>query len=240
MTRDRTAIVLGASGSVGAALMHALIESRAFLILSVARRSQSEQVSSARSAGVELREILLPSMTAESLEAAAREAATSTSNDDVVGLSVLGIGGGTARLSIEQHRAVDVELNVAFARGLAASGHVRHVALMSAVGANAEASVGGSGAAGTSRYNRVKGEAEAAVLSSGIPVVSIFRPSVIFGSQHTPWVLEKLLPVFSMVTPSKFKPIRAQQIAQAMVAASMTVPATSAIYHYPEMMALNR
>jgi uncharacterized protein YbjT (DUF2867 family) len=234
----RTAFVLGVSGSVGDALMRALIACRAFRLVSVGRRSQPVQLAAAKSAGVELREILVPTMTPEHLEGAVRDAAA-VCEGDMVGLSVLGVGAGTARLSIDEHRAVDVALNAAFARGLAASGHATHFALMSAVGADANASAGGSGAAGTSRYNRVKGEAEAAVLASGIPVVSIFRPSMIIGSQHTPWVLEKLLPLLSFITPSKYRSIRAEQIATAMVTTSRTPPATSAIYHYSEMVALH-
>jgi uncharacterized protein YbjT (DUF2867 family) len=235
---SRTAFVLGATGSVGAALMQALIESRAFRIVSFGRRSQPDQVAAAAAAGVELREVVLPGMTAEQLESAAREAAA-YGDGDVVGLSVLGIGAGTAKLTIEQHRAVDVALNAAFARGLVASGRAKHFALMSAVGADANASTGGSGAAGTSRYNRVKGEAEASLMASGFPVVSIFRPAMIIGSQHTPWVLEKLLPLLAFVTPAKFTSIRVEQIAKAMVATSRTSPAASAVYHYPEMVALD-
>lgn len=88
------------------------------------------------------------------------------------------------------------------------------------------------------RYNRVKGEAEVAVRASGPPLVSIFRPAMIIGSQHTPWLLEKLLPLFSWVTPAKFTSITVTQIAQAMVATARRHPASSAVYHYPEMMAL--
>ena len=238
VSHTRTAFVLGASGSVGDALMRALIACRAFRLVSVGRRSQPVQLAAAKAAGVELREILVPTMTPEHLEGAVRDAAA-VCEGDIVGLSVLGVGAGTARLSIDEHRAVDVALNAAFARGLAASGHATHFALMSAVGADANASAGGSGAAGTSRYNRVKGEAEAAVLASGIPVVSIFRPSMIIGSQHTPRVLETLLPLLSFITPAKYRSIRADQIATAMVTTSRTPPATSAIYHYSEMVALH-
>jgi uncharacterized protein YbjT (DUF2867 family) len=238
VSHTRTAFVLGASGSVGDALMRALIACRAFRLVSVGRRSQPVQLAAAKAAGVELREILVPTMTPEHLEGAVRDAAA-VCEGDIVGLSVLGVGAGTARLTIDEHRAVDVALNAAFARGLAASGHSTHFALMSAVGADASASAGGSGAAGTSRYNRVKGEAEAAVLASGIPVVSIFRPSMIIGSQHTPWVLETLLPLLSFITPSKYRSIRAEQIATAMVTTSRTPPAASAIYHYSEMVALH-
>ena len=234
----RTAFVLGASGSVGDALMRALIACRAFRLVSVGRRSQPVQLAAAKVAGVELREILVSAMTPEHLEGAVRDAAAACEGD-IVGLSVLGVGAGTAKLTIDEHRAVDVALNAAFARGLAASGHATHFALMSAVGADANASAGGSGAAGTSRYNRVKGEAEAAVLASGTPVVSIFRPSMIIGSQHTPRVLETLLPLLSFITPAKYRSIRADQIATAMVATSRTLPAASAIYHYSEMVALH-
>lgn len=218
--------------------MQALVNSRAFTIVSLSRRSIPQQVQTAWAAGVTLQEVLVPSMSAEALEVATRDAAL-TAAGDVVGLSVLGVGAGTAKLTIEQHRAVDVELNAAFARGLAASGRVSHLAFMSAVGANATASPEGSGAAGMARYNRVKGEAEAAVQASGVPVVSVFRPAMIVGSQHTPWLLAKLLPLVSFATPGNFRSITTGQIANAMVAVSRIPPEASAIYHYPEMLALN-
>jgi uncharacterized protein YbjT (DUF2867 family) len=86
----------------------------------------------------------------------------------------------------------------------------------------------------------VKGEAEQAVKESGPVVVSIFRPAMIIGSQHTPWLLEKLLPALSFVTPAKYKSITVGQIAKAMIATSLITPAKSDVYHYPDMMALNR
>ena len=90
------------------------------------------------------------------------------------------------------------------------------------------------------RYARVKGEAEEAVKASGLAVVSIFRPAMIIGSRHTPWLLEKALPAFSFMTPAKYKSITVEQIAKAMIATSLHMPAKSDVYHYPEMMALNR
>jgi uncharacterized protein YbjT (DUF2867 family) len=111
---------------------------------------------------------------------------------------------------------------------------------MSAAGADPTAASTGSGAAGMARYARVKGEAEEAVKESGAAVVSIFRPAMIIGSRHTPWLLEKVLPVFSFMTPLKYRSITVEQIAKAMIAASLHTPAKSDVYHYPEMMALNR
>jgi uncharacterized protein YbjT (DUF2867 family) len=90
------------------------------------------------------------------------------------------------------------------------------------------------------RYARVKGEAEETVKANGPAVVSIFRPAMIMGSRHTPWLLEKVLPVFSFVTPAKYRSITVEQIAKAMIATALGTPERSDVYHYPEMMALNR
>jgi uncharacterized protein YbjT (DUF2867 family) len=240
MSSTQAAVVLGASGSVGNALIKELIRHRGFNpVVTLVRRSQPDQVAMARQAGVELREQLVPAMTPAALEKATAEAIRSLEGK-VVGLSVLGVGAGTAKLTLDEHRAVDVELNAAFARGLKASGRVEHLAFMSAIGADPTASASGSGAAGMPRYARVKGEAEEAVKASGPAVVSIFRPAMIIGSQHTPWLLEKVLPVFSFVTPARYKSITVEQIAKAMVATSANAPHKSEVYHYPEMVALGR
>jgi uncharacterized protein YbjT (DUF2867 family) len=240
MSGTLAAVVLGASGSVGNALVKELIRSGAFRpIVTLLRRSQPEQVAMARDAGVELRETLVATMDPAGLEAATTKAIGAL-DGEVVGLSVLGVGAGTAKLTLDEHRAVDVRLNEAFARGLSATKRVKHLAFMSAAGANPTASETGSGAAGMARYSRVKGEAEEAVKASGPPVVSIFRPGMIIGSQHTPWLLEKVLPVFSFATPKKYRSITVEQIAKAMVATSLHPPAKSDVYHYPEMIALDR
>jgi uncharacterized protein YbjT (DUF2867 family) len=238
MTSTRTAIVLGGSGSVGAALLDGLFADDGFdTVVTLCRRSLPEAVTMARTAGRRLVEKLVPDMTPAALVTATIDAARAASGD-AEGFSVLGVGAGTAKLTLDEHRAVDVALNEAFARALRDSGKVRHFAFMSAAGADPTAKASGSGGAGMSRYNRVKGEAEAAVRASGPEIVSVFRPAMIIGSQHTPWLLEKTLPLFSFVTPAKYKSIRVEQIATAMIATAKHHPASSATYHYPEMMAL--
>jgi uncharacterized protein YbjT (DUF2867 family) len=234
----RTAIVLGGSGSVGKALLRELFHDDGFsAVITLSRRSLPEAVALAGATGRRLVEKLVPDMKPEFLAAATIEAAREVEGE-LEGFSVLGVGAGTAKLTLEEHRAVDVALNEAFARALRDSGKVSHLAFMSAVGADPTAATTGSGAAGMARYARVKGEAEEAVRASGPAIVSIFRPAMIIGSQHTPWLLEKALPLFSFVTPAKFKSISVAQIAKAMIAAAKHHPATSAAYQYPEMMAL--
>ena len=79
---------------------------------------------------------------------------------------------------------MDVALNETFARALRDSGKVRHLAFMSAAGADPTAKASGGGGAGMSRYSRVKGESEEAVRASGPAIVSVFRPAMIIGSQR--------------------------------------------------------
>ncbi len=144
-------------------------------VITLSRRSQPEAVAAARAAGRRLVEKLVPDMKPEALAAATLEAAREVAGD-LEGFSVLGVGAGTAKLTLEEHRAVDVALNEAFARALRDSGKVRHLAFMSAAGADPTAKASGNGAAGMARYRRVKGESEEAVRASGPAVVSVFRP----------------------------------------------------------------
>src|SRR3569623_3561451 len=163
MASARAAVVLGASGSVGRALISELIRVGTFNpIVTLVRGTQPAQVARAREAGVELRETLVPAMDPAAVTAAVVHAIEPLAGE-VPGYSVLGVGAGTAKLTLAQHRAVDVQLNEAFARALHASGRVRHLAFMSAAGDNPGAAPTGSGAAGMSRYARVKGEAQEAV-----------------------------------------------------------------------------
>ncbi|MEO7035348.1 MAG: hypothetical protein ABI548_15590, partial [Polyangiaceae bacterium] len=201
------------------------------------RRSAPEVVAIAREAQRTVHEQIVPEMNAQTLEAATLDALRDAEGE-ADGFSVLGVGANTAKLTLEEHRAVDVALNQAFAKALEASGKVRHFGLMTAAGADPNAKSTGSGAAGMSRYNRVKGEAEQAARANGPAIVSIFRPAMIIGSQHTPWLIEHTLPLFSFVTPAKYKSITVTQIAKAMIAAANAHPEASAVHHYPEMMAL--
>ena len=227
-----TAILLGASGSVGQALLAELLRSPKFShVIVIARRQLDAQ------AGAKLVKCLVPDMQPRALTQAVVDALKSA-DTDAVGFSVLGVGAGTAKLSLAEHRAIDVDLNAAFAKGLKASGKVRHLAFMSAVGADVQAKTTGSGAAGMPRYARVKGEAEQAVLSQGLSVVSIFRPSLIIGSAHTPGALAALLLLLSPLMPAKYRPIRTTEIAQAMVAAARSSPHQNGVYSYSEMKAL--
>jgi uncharacterized protein YbjT (DUF2867 family) len=231
-----TAIVLGASGSVGHALVAEILQSGLFgPVILIARRPMATVPDGGAGAG--LLECLVPDMQPPALEQAVVDALARCERA-AVGFSALGVGAGTAALTIDQHRAVDVELNAAFARGLKRSAQVRHLVFMSALGADPQAKATGSGAAGLPRYARVKGEAEQAVQAQGPQVVSILRPSVIIGSRHTGGLLAGALALLAPVLPSRLRPIRTTEIARAMVALALQPPLASAVYHHAQMRAL--
>lgn len=228
----KCAIILGASGSVGQALLAEIVCTDRFSrVIVLSRRPLGLNL------GDRVEEKLVPHMDPPSLTQAVVDA-LAKQDADVVGFSVLGVGANTAKMTLEEHRAIDVELNAAFARGLKQSGKVHHLAFMSAIGANIRAKTTGSGAAGLARYSRVKGEAEAAVMSQGPEVVSIFRPSVIVGSRHTPKILAAMFVVLSPLILARFRPIKTTEIALAMIATALTTPGASAVYTYKEMKAL--
>ncbi|HEX2656964.1 MAG TPA: saccharopine dehydrogenase NADP-binding domain-containing protein, partial [Polyangia bacterium] len=113
MTNTRAAIVLGASGSVGQALIDELVRRGTFNpVVTLVRRSQPQRVAQARDAGVVLREVIVSPMEPDALERATAEALRAL-DGDADAFSVLGIGAGTAKLTIDEHRAVDVRLNAA-------------------------------------------------------------------------------------------------------------------------------
>src|ERR1700688_1357498 len=105
MSSTQAAVVLGASGSVGNALIKELIRNGSFTpIVTLVRRSQPDQVAMARDAGVALRETLVPAMDADDLETATTEVIRSPEGD-IVGVDVLGVGAGPAKATIEQRPA---------------------------------------------------------------------------------------------------------------------------------------
>lgn len=187
---------------------------------------------------------MVPEMMPSTLSQAVTEtlAAFSTHDQELefMAFSALGVGAKTAELTIDQHRAIDVDLNRAFAQALQHAPQVKSLTLLSAIGANPKAKTTGSGAAGMARYARVKGEAEEAVKLHGPKTVSIFRPAMIRGSQHTPKILDMAAPIFDCLIPKKYHSISTQQLALAMVAASLNHQDSSEIYTYPEMLELIR
>lgn len=116
-------------------------------------------------------------------------------------------------------RRVDYEIPVAFAR-LAKSAGAKNFLVISAMGADSRSNV---------FYSRVKGQLEDSLKKMDFLALHIFRPSLLLGDRKEFRLGEKaaslIAPVFSPLLRggmAKFKPIHAEQVAQAMCAAAQT------------------
>jgi uncharacterized protein YbjT (DUF2867 family) len=117
--------------------------------------------------------------------------------------------------SIAAQRTVDLEYQYKAAQ-LAAQQGVRHYLLVSSSGANAN-----SGNA----YLRMKGELEQRVRSLPFGRITIFQPSLLLGQRTEPRLGEQLwsriLPVFCAIPGlRRFRPIKGEQVAAKMVRVS--------------------
>jgi uncharacterized protein YbjT (DUF2867 family) len=123
--------------------------------------------------------------------------------------------------SQEAFRRVDYEYPVALA-GAAARGGAKRFLVVSALGASP-----GSGVF----YSRVKGEMEAAVKAAGIPKVYIFQPSMLSGRQEKKRFWEDVATaVGTVIGPllGKYRPIHGDIVAAGMLrAAEKDLPAAT-------------
>jgi uncharacterized protein YbjT (DUF2867 family) len=130
------------------------------------------------------------------------------------------------------YRKVDYDIPVNAARFCAETG-CPHFLLVSSVGANSK---------GGNFYIKLKGEVEDMVKSFSIPSVSIFRPSMLLGkrpeSRPMETVAQAISKPLSLLFPSQYKPIAAEDVAKAMVAASKKNEPGFRIYHFREMKAV--
>ncbi len=91
-------------------------------------------------------------------------------------------------------------------------------------------------------YLKLKGEVEDAITSLNIKAISIFRPSFLLGERQENRGGEKLAKVLttfvSFMFPSRYKPIKALDVAKSMLAVSKLNITGLKVYQYSEMMQL--
>ena len=88
-------------------------------------------------------------------------------------------------------------------------------------------------------YLNLKGEIENSILNLNLSSTSVFRPSLLLGKRKEKRYGEKvaqlIMPYLSFLTPSKYKPIRAELVAKSMVNISKSIQPGFKIYHYKEI-----
>ncbi len=197
----RTALLAGATGLVGQALLTVLLASEHYRRVHVLLRRTSPNIKS--SAKLEIRQV----------DFARLPAAFPAVDDVFVALgTTIKIAGSEAAF-----RQVDFDFVVNIARAAKAAGATR-LAVVSALGADP-----------TSRifYSRVKGEMETAIMQLGYDSVVIAQPSMLLGDRaalgQPPRSSEvwsaRLLALLGWIMPRSVRPVQARAVASALLAA---------------------
>jgi uncharacterized protein YbjT (DUF2867 family) len=215
------AVVIGATGAVGSALVRELIASpRCERVVALSRR-QTDALGISTKLTVHVIDLAQVETATRGLAAGCKAA-----------FCTLGLG-QPSRASFQEFWRVDVEYAGAFARGAAQAG-AEHISLLSSVGANA---------ASRTRYLRVKGSAEQMMERSGIPRVSCFRPSLLvtreirYGVQDR--LTQALFPLIAPLLPARYHQIRVEDLARAMrVNAERPAGAGVEVLEYPDFVRL--
>ncbi|MGA9837421.1 MAG: NAD(P)H-binding protein [Gemmatimonadaceae bacterium] len=218
------AIVVGATGAVGSALVRELLASPACTGITALVRRPTTMFAGAPGG----EKLHLEVVDFHDLEAATARLAAGSQ----VAFCTMGIG-QPRKVPLDEFRRVDVEYAGAFARGAHAAG-VRHISLLSSVGADV---------ASRNRYLHIKGLAEAVVEAAGIARSSVFRPSLLV-TQHLrygvqDWLSQTLLPLVTPVLPARYHQIRVEDLGRAMrLNAERSGADGREVVYYPECRAL--
>lgn len=217
-TATATATVIGATGLIGGHLAELLSKDDHFTKVRLITRRMPEHVPQ----GAEV--IVTDFNDPDAFRAA-------VDGSDAVFCAV-----GTTRKKVKgdmvAYRQVDRDIPVNAAQHCLETG-CRHYSLVSSVGASAKSS---------NFYLRFKGEAEEAVSGMGIPSVSVFRPSMLMGKREEFRLAEEISKIFapplSFLFPAKYRPIKGQDVARAMIAAAKREEQGFRVYHFNEMKAI--
>ena len=224
-----SAMVLGATGNVGAQIVHLLVRSPFCTKVTIVTRRQTRAFDDPKVSEVVVN--------MDRLEA---EVAPHIHGVDVA-LAAFGVGKGSATMPDDEVRRIEIGYPLAFCRAAKAAG-ARVAGVMTAVGASPDSRM---------KYARVIGEKERAAESVGFEFLGLYRPAVILGNSNTPGLLNTLMPLVHWAMPSKYHSIHKNDIARAMVAQSEQAldalqragspqPPVVQRLEYREMMALAR
>lgn len=207
----KKAIIIGATGLVGLALIEQLQSSDDFESITVVVRKKTDKLDAYTNVTqFVLEDFLL------------------LNDEDVNGFThAFSCLGSTIKQagSKDKFYAIDYEINAHFA-DLIQDKNI-HLLIVSALGANANSPI---------FYNKVKGQLEDYLKKLSIYKLSIFQPSLLIGKRSEVRLLEDTAQtLFKLVEktwtkPFKYKPISAEQLAHTMVIAAQTQSAAFKLY----------
>lgn len=193
-----SAIVLGATGNVGRRIVHLLTQDPLCQKVVLVTRRNTGHFTHPK-----VSEVVV------NMDRLEQELAPRIPKVDIA-LAAFGIGKGTATMSDDEVRKIEVSYPQAFCRAAKAAGATVG-GVMTAAGANARSAM---------RYARILGEKEDAVSSVNFRFLGLYRPAVILGNSNTPGFLNRIMPLLHWAMPSKYHSIHKNDLARAMVTQS--------------------
>jgi uncharacterized protein YbjT (DUF2867 family) len=196
------AIVLGATGAVGANIVQSLLASTHFSkVTTMGRRIDPTLDKSIGKLAQQVTDVFNPKVYSPLLA------------DHTHAFCAFGIG-QPSKSTPEEFQKVDIDAVLNFAKSCKESG-ISHFTVMTAVGANPKSSL---------RYLRLKGELERDIIALGFPRTSIFRPSMLITPTNRYGLLQGLLlvatPIFDhflLGSLKRYRSITVSKLGQAMV-----------------------
>lgn len=150
---------------------------------------------------------------------------------DVV-FCAIGTTQGKVKGDKEAYRKIDYNIPVRAAQ-FCKETDCKQFVLVSSVGADSKSN---------NFYLKLKGEVEDAISNMGLDGLSVFRPSLLLGNRRESRPGEKIgqiaMPLFSFLMIgkwSKYKPIHAEDVAQAMIAAAKQNKTGLSIYEHTQI-----
>ena len=129
----------------------------------------------------------------------------------------------------KEFRKIDFDISYKIAKACKEN-KVSNLSFVSSSGANPNSS---------SFYLKVKGETEQSIKKLNLYSTYVFRPSLLLGKRKEKRLGEKIaqsiMPLFSFIMPSRYKPISSIKVAKAMVRFSKIIEPGFKIFHYKEM-----
>ena len=201
VSTPRTALLAGATGLVGRALLPMLLASKYYRSVHVLLRRTPPDIKAS------------PKLKIHQVDFARLPAALPAVDDVLIALgTTIKVAGSEAAF-----RQVDLDFVLNIARAARAAGATR-LAVVSALGADAKSRV---------FYNRVKGEMQVAIAQLGYESVVIAQPSLLLGdrvalgqpARSGEVLAARLLGPLGWIVPKGVRPIPARTVASALLAA---------------------
>ena len=151
---------------------------------------------------------------------------------DVV-LAAIGTTQSKVRFNKKKYREIDFDI-ISNAVKACKEKKVNHFSFVSSAGADIN---------NKSFYLKLKGEIEKEVESKQLNSSTVYRPSLLLGKRKENRFGEKvaqiIIPLISFLFPDNYKPIKASDVAKAMVTEAKKIEPGFKIYHYRDILKLS-